>query len=209
MPKVFFEKLKKGMAKVLQDNPNRLPPIVVRRHKTEKGHYEIIDGFHRWKALSELKQPKINVFVIKADDKIARVLTNTLNYLRGQPDREKYAKGLVDLIGMGFKTADLADLLPDSENDIDDFLEEAEISIEAFQSIQEENAEIDKENEAKDGSGDIWVELKFKVTSDQARVVEQEIARIASGLRGKNLRGRALEYMAANSSISPLPGDLS
>jgi ParB/RepB/Spo0J family partition protein len=202
-----YAKLKRGMQKVIENNPRSLPPIIVRRHPDKEGHYEIIDGEHRWRVCGDLKQKRINIFVIKADDKTSRILTNTLNYLRGQPDRAKYAKGIVELIAAGMQTSDLAELLPETEEDIDELLDEADVSVEAYEQLQEEDEENLKKLADRD-SGDVWIDMKFKVTTDQAKVIEEEIARVGAALKGKNKRGRALEYAMVMSSQCDLPKDL-
>jgi len=46
--------------------------------------------------------------------------------------------------------------------------------------------------------------ITFWVAKDQKKVIEDEVVRISSLLKGKNLRGRALEYMAVNSSQTSL-----
>lgn len=47
-------------------------------------------------------------------------------------------------------------------------------------------------------------ELTFWIAKDQKPIIEDEIIRISALIKGKNLRGRALEYMAVNSSQTPL-----
>ena len=46
--------------------------------------------------------------------------------------------------------------------------------------------------------------ITFWVAKDQKKVIEDEVVRISSLLKGKNLRGRALEYMSVNSSQTSL-----
>lgn len=200
-----YEKLKNGIKRLLRHK--RHMPIIVRKHPEEKGKYQIIDGFHRWKAYGELEQKRIGVFVIKADDATARILTNTLNYLRGTPDRKKYAQSVIDLIGMGVKQKDLADLLPETEEDIDQLIDEGNVSVETFAQLKEED-EARLTDLEKSDHDEVWIDLKFKVSADAAKVIEQEITRIADAVKGKNRRGRALELMAVQSSQSDLPSDL-
>ena len=202
-----YAKLKRGLSRVIQKNPKGLPPIIVRKHPKKKGHYQIIDGEHRWRASGELKQTRINIYVINSDDKTSRILTNTLNYLRGHPNRGKYAKGIVELIALGERTRDLADLLPETEEDIDELLDESDVNPEAYEQLQEEDEENLKDLAEKDNS-EVWVDMKFKLSADQAQIVEGEITRIGESLKGKNKRGRALEYAMVMSSQCDLPKDL-
>lgn len=51
--------------------------------------------------------------------------------------------------------------------------------------------------------GEQFVELAFWVAKDQKNVIEDELTRIASLMKGKNIRGRALEAMAVISSQTP------
>lgn len=48
-----------------------------------------------------------------------------------------------------------------------------------------------------------FVAMTFWVAEDQKQIIEDEIVRISAHIKGKNLRGRALEYMAVNSSQTP------
>lgn len=196
MEEVYYAKLKRGLALGLKRGQN-LPPIIVRPHKRGK-YYEIIDGYHRWKAMGELGEARINVFSMDVDDKQARILTNTMNYLRGRPDRARLGQNIVELLELGSTTDELAELLPESREDLDMLLQEADVSIEALAALHGEEGEdadlLDSKHE------DAFVELKFKVSLEQSEVIEAEIKRLGDKLKGKNVRGRALEYMAAASS---------
>lgn len=55
----------------------------------------------------------------------------------------------------------------------------------------------------KEYNGEKFEQLSFWVAKDQKIVVEDELTRIASIMKGKNLRGRALEAMAVISSQTP------
>lgn len=196
----LYKKLKRGIKQTLKETGD-IPPIVVRPNE-ERGAYEIIDGYHRWKVLQELGEKKIRVHSIDVDDKTARILTTNLNYLRGSPDRSKYAENIVELIGMGMSTEDLASILPDNAEMISMYIDEASLSFEAYKALQDDDADdLAKMGEDYESSDDdIWVKLRFRVSVTQAKVIEQEIARIGGHLKGRNVRGRALEYMAAQSS---------
>lgn len=206
MPDRFYKKLVQGLRRTL-DEAGRIPPVIVRPWK---GRYQIIDGFHRWKALKELGEDRISIFSMKVKDQTARLLTTNLNYLRGSPDRVKYAKGLVELIELGTPFEELGELLPNTMEEIDELLEETELTVEAFRQLGDDNDEDSEGNGEKKETKtpDLWVDLTFKLPVDAARVVEKEIARISKKLKGKNIRGRSLEFMAVQSSHSDLPEDL-
>lgn len=205
MPPALYEKLKRGLERTLDTTDGKIMPIVVRKHPDREGCYEIIDGFHRWKAFGELGQEKIGVWVIKASDKDARILTNTLNYLRGQPHRERYSKSIIEMLEKGATFEELAELLPENEDEIGQLIDESKVTIEAFKALQEnEEEEAENLDSVAKQDEDVWIDLKFKVTASQARIIEAEIKRIGSHIKGKNARARALEFMAVQSSQDEL-----
>lgn len=55
----------------------------------------------------------------------------------------------------------------------------------------------------KEYNGEMFEEMTFWLAKDQKKVVDDELTRIASLLKGKNIRGRALEAMAVISSQTP------
>ncbi len=57
--------------------------------------------------------------------------------------------------------------------------------------------------QTKTKDGEQFEALTFWVAKDQKQVIEDELVRISSLLKGKNLRGRALEAMAVISSQTP------
>lgn len=197
MDDLFYQKLKTGLELSLREGQD-IPPIIVRPHPKGR-YYEIIDGFHRHAALVELGQERINVFSIDVPDKQARILTNTLNYLRGRPDRKKMGQGIVELLELGATTYELAQFLPETQDDLQQLLEESEVSLEALSALHGEKGE-DDDLEGIDKHQDDWVDLKFRVSVEQAEVIMAEVDRVAGQIKGKNLKGRALEYMAVQSS---------
>lgn len=203
----MFVKLTRGIKRTL-DEAGEIPPIVVRPSPKEKGQYEIVDGFHRWLVFKELKQPRIGVFVLKVGDKTARILTRTLNYLRGDPDRQRYAQGLVELVELGATEQELTDFLPESPEEIEQLWEEAEVTVEAVDALSDLHDEDDDAIGDGSGSEEVWVDLKFRVAFGQAEVIEREINRISLSLKGKHKRARALEYMAVQSGQMDLQEDL-
>jgi ParB-like chromosome segregation protein Spo0J len=198
MSPIMFEKLKLGLKRTLKE-AKKLPPIIVRQLKED--NYEIIDGYHRWKALQQLGKQNIRVFVLDVDDVTARLLCNQLNYVHGEPEPEKYKEGILSLVELGTSRQEIKDLFPDTPEDLDRIFQDANLPLENFSMSSDEDTKIDSSN-------DLWVDLKFKVTLEQATVIEQELQRIGVVLRGKNMRGRCLEYMAVMSSHSELPIDL-
>lgn len=207
MPQRLFEKLERGISEVIK-KVGSIPPIVVRPMPGEPDIYQIIDGWHRWKVAKNLGYTDIDAFVVDVDDQTAKILTANLNYLRGEKEPTKYAELLADLIESSSIT-DIAELIPEDQEDIRDFIitygegDSIRKLLEAEKSLDENNP--DKKTPSDD---DIFVELSFNVSVSQAKIVKAELKRISSCLKGANIEGRALEFMAVQSGQSDLPPDL-
>lgn len=199
MTQEIREKLLAGL-KLTKDQGGHTPPIVVRKHPDQSiAKYQIIDGFHRWDIYrSEELDDRIDAFILDVDTKTAMILTDTLNYLRGSPDPDGYAQYMQRLLNENHMTpAEAALYLPATSDEITDLLANYDLKIEQ---IEVPSDTVAGEADAQE----VFVELKFFISTTQAEVVERELARISKLLQGKNVRGRALEYMAVNSSQTPI-----
>jgi ParB/RepB/Spo0J family partition protein len=76
-----------------------IDPITVRPLQGKRGHFQIIDGEHRWKIATEDKLPKVPVVVLDLDDVAAKKLTIVLNETRGQADTVLLSALLNELAG--------------------------------------------------------------------------------------------------------------
>lgn len=114
--------MKNEILDALKDDIRRrgfVQPILVR--PTEEGHYEIVDGEHRWKVLGELGAETVPSVVVEDDDNEARLRMLTMNRLRGEFVPLRLAHLLADLANrvepeemskrLGMGKAELADLL--------------------------------------------------------------------------------------------------
>lgn len=63
-----------------------IDPITVRAHPELDGHYQIIDGEHRWTEATELGYTDAPVIVLDVDDPTAMKLTIVFNETRGEAD---------------------------------------------------------------------------------------------------------------------------
>lgn len=208
MDSTMFEKLKRNLKRLLDSGNDALPPLVVRPHNAVKDDFEIIDGEHRWRALKELGQTHVNIFVQPCDEGTARLLTNTFNYIHGEAQRDKYAQTIVDMLANGIDIRDMPDLLPDSADELDALIAEADVSIEAFEALSL-SAEDDVDNELPATTDDnSFVSVDFTISVAQAAVIERSLKRVSDMLRGRNRRGRALEYIAVMAEQVDLPEDI-
>lgn len=197
-------KIERGMRRLLA-RAKLLPPIIVRPHPSMQGEYQIIDGEHRWKIVKDkLRLQEIYVTVLPVDDATARILTETLNNLRGAPNEDKKAELVAEIVKHGERLDTLHDFLPDTAEEITALLDRRGLDMELMKAIADTEAALeDEEAEKQTPSGDnTFVEQKFLVSVDASVVVEQEIERLSKLLEGKNKRGRALELMAVTSALS-------
>ncbi len=109
-----------------------LDPVTVRTHPTIPGHYEVIDGEHRYKAakLEGLTELPINDLGALSDER-AKALCIVLNGTKGDPNRVKLGELLRDLEGMMGRDRLLAEM-PYREADIDGMVRALDFSFDEF-----------------------------------------------------------------------------
>jgi ParB/RepB/Spo0J family partition protein len=196
MDAVAMEKLSN-----LVDEIGFILPIIVRPHPTKTRRYQIIDGFHRWSLFKEREEDRIDAVVIDVDKDTAMVLTNSLNYIRGQPDPETYASYYQELLSSDTMTLDkLSQYVPESSSEIEHILDNYNLEIEDIVLPDD----VDVPAAPPDPIEDAFMEIRFAASKTATEVIDAEITRIAATLKGKNVRGRALEFMAVLSSQTPL-----
>ena len=193
-----YDKLKLWVDKCFKENGHIALPIVVR---PKKDRYQIIDGFHRWKATKDLGYKVIDSHTYKCDVKTAKLLTDALNYLRGRPNPTKAVDYVQSLIRDGVSLKEIASLTHYTDDSLNELIEMSDIDVEELNIRDADDESTDTEEEAREES---WVEMKFSVPFAAAEVIEAEIARLSETMQGKNLRGRALEAMAVLSGQTPL-----
>jgi len=78
------------------------PPLIVRRHPSRPGRFEILDGAGRAEVLAELGAADARCEVWAVSDEQADLLAVSLNHLRGRPDvraRARQVRRLVRKLG--------------------------------------------------------------------------------------------------------------
>jgi hypothetical protein len=93
-------------------------PIIVRRHPSQEGCFEIINGHHRKKALEEMGNDRADCIVWEVDDEEAMILLATLNRLAGGDDIHRKSE-LIRKLSVKFSSKYLSKLLPDSRKSIE------------------------------------------------------------------------------------------
>jgi len=187
MPAEFLEKLKGHIAR-----SGRYPALVVRSlgnskdFAREQPKLQILDGHHRLIVLKELDHQKVRVDNWgDLSDSQAQLLVATLNRLQGQDDAEKRAQLLAGLQqDLDLSTAELAELLPETPEDLGKLL--------ALNDPPAELAQPDDEQLALP-----WTVF---ATVEQIAVIEEAIAVACesnpTAQQGDTPQGRALCFVA-------------
>lgn len=161
-----------------------IDPITVRKHPERRGSFEIVDGAHRYRALTELGwKDEVPVVVIDVTDAEAQALTVVLNETRGQADR-------IDLANLLARLHDTDDellaVLPYSQKEFDDLLAAATTSLPeddfsgAFDKVQDGEPE--------------FVTMTFTIPAEAKADVDEALATAKSvmGDVDGNVNGHAL-----------------
>jgi ParB/RepB/Spo0J family partition protein len=111
--KVNFDKLVRNI-----ERTGKYEPLIVRRHPTRKGYFQLINGHHRCKALGQLGYKQANVIVWDVDDEQTDILLATLNRLGGNDELGKKLT-LLKRLNETFQTKELAKLLPQTSKQIE------------------------------------------------------------------------------------------
>lgn len=93
-------------------------PLVVRRHPTKRGGYQVLNGHHRLRALKQLGQPRADCVVFRADDTQALVYLATLNRICGRDNAVRKAR-LMSALCRRHTSRELARALPESPQAIE------------------------------------------------------------------------------------------
>ena len=108
MAKATFEKLKNHIKQT-----HKYEPLIVRSHPEIENCFEIINGHHRTKALSQLGETFADCVIWDVDDDQTRILLATLNRLGGK-DELNAKVSLIKNLSEKFSSKELAKLLPDT-----------------------------------------------------------------------------------------------
>lgn len=96
-------------------------PVLIRKIGPEC--YQIIDGQHRVDlARDEFHFQRVPCIVLDVSEAVARELTINLNYLRGEPEWDRYAEMLDWFVQHGKSAEDLTKTLPLTHVEVDEML---------------------------------------------------------------------------------------
>lgn len=151
MSPFHFDKLKENIKRL-----GFVVPVIVRTGNEngpfEDGHTEIVDGYHRWKAATDLGLKQIKVTDLgNCSEKKAKTLIITLNELHGKADPDKLADLVSELNQMD---ASLVELLPYDESEIEGMLDTSDEDWDSLDESGKGSAEEDDgEEEAEEEEG--------------------------------------------------------
>ena len=92
--------------------------LVVRKHPTRRGAFEVLSGNHRLDILRELGFDEAPCVVVDVDDARARLLAVALNR-GGENDPQAYSRLIADVVDALGSADELVELLPESTESID------------------------------------------------------------------------------------------
>ena len=125
MSRSNFIKLKRNI-----EGTGRYEPIVVRPHPAKEKCFQIINGHHRCRALSELDYKAVDAVVWDIDDEQADILLTTLNRLGGSDELEKKLTVLKRL-NERMRSEQMSKLLPQTAKQIEHLVNLNKLSVPA------------------------------------------------------------------------------
>jgi ParB-like chromosome segregation protein Spo0J len=118
MSKANFAKLFRNIERTGRYEPLVVRPCPADQVEGRPGYFQIINGHHRWQALSELGYEAADAVVWDVDDEQVNILLATLNRLGGADILEKKL-ALLKKLGEQMPIKDLAKLLPQTAKQIE------------------------------------------------------------------------------------------
>jgi ParB-like chromosome segregation protein Spo0J len=118
MSKANFAKLLRNIERTGRYEPLVVRPCPADQVEGRPGYFQIINGHHRWQALSELGYEAADAVVWDVDDEQVNILLATLNRLGGADILEKKL-ALLKKLGEQMPIKDLAKLLPQTAKQIE------------------------------------------------------------------------------------------
>ncbi|MFH1421194.1 MAG: ParB/RepB/Spo0J family partition protein [Planctomycetota bacterium] len=173
MKPALFESLKLNIQK-----SGYLQPIIVRPVKSKKRNdekYEIIDGAHRFRAINELGYSDAECLVLNLTTEESKLLTVTMNRLRGE----------FDYTGL----AEVLKSLSISDSDIEKYLAFTVKEQKEILSLLE--APVINESAGIGEGSNILVE--FLLTLDEEKIVERAV--VEESKKSNKTRGAALAHI--------------
>ncbi len=158
------------------------PPLIVRPRNKKSERFIIIDGHHRKLVLESMGHTEAKCVVWRISGQEAKIALATLNTLRGTENLKKRAE-LVQALTQTLPIEELAQLIPEATEEIQDLLALLEQDIEALERSVQEQMEAEKAS--------LPVPLTFLVPPQDLASVTQALTHFQESSSKKPDRGVA------------------
>lgn len=185
--------------RALRENIDRAgfnQPILVRPHPQVDGHYEIVDGEHRWRAAKDRGDDAVPVVVRQFSEAEAKAQTIAMNRLRGEMEPADMARIVREIEEDGIGLADLARFSGLTSAELEGLAKLAAFDWQQFEDHKPPKTPVDP------AADEDWINLRFRVPESIAALVRDELDRL-KGIRGTEHEHLAFELMVVNSSQAP------
>lgn len=146
-------------------------PLLIRRCKLKKGYYEIINGYHRCRALLKLGYKNVDCVLCDVSDDRKNILTATLNRLHGKDNIDR-RKDLFKSLIKEATAKELAMLLPVTAAQIQKFID----------------FDIAKAAKTKKGAKSFAEPMVFFLNTKQKETIDKAIELLADRVKGEKTK---------------------
>ncbi len=176
-------------------------PVIVRRHPTHRDRYIIVDGEHRWKAATHLKINDVPCEIVEIDENEAKIMTITMNRLRGEFDSIKLAEVIRSLKDV-YTMEDLEERLGYNAEQLQSYDDLLDFN---FEKLSEEDTDITAAISNIDHSEGLLNEFTLPLNLHQLEIVEAAIAHVEEtiGTRAESLT-HICEMFLENNNVEAL-----
>jgi len=155
-------------------------PVVVNKK------FEIIDGFHRWRAASILNFEKIPVVIFQPEsEEHQKIVTIALNSKRGEMNPLKLA-GLISELNQKYTLDELSLKLGFGVADLKDKLALTQVTVEFMEKLKKD---------AEDREREVPIVMNFAVSKEQEKTINDALAKIKGKSKGEKLYSLCSAYL--------------
>jgi ParB/RepB/Spo0J family partition protein len=155
-------------------------PVVVNKK------FEIIDGFHRWKASMKLGFEKIPVVVFQPEsEEHQKIVTIALNSKRGEMNPLKLA-GLISELNQKYTLDELSLKLGFGVADLKDKLALTQVTMEFMEKLKKD---------AEDREKEVPTVMNFAVSKEQEKTITEALASVQGKSKGEKLYSLCSAYL--------------
>ncbi|KKP67801.1 MAG: ParB-like protein partition protein [Candidatus Moranbacteria bacterium GW2011_GWE1_35_17] len=175
-PNIMGDEIFESLMEDFKENGWIGQPVIVAENKN--GKFEIIDGYHRWRAATLLNFKKIPIIVFNPkDEDHQKIVTIALNSKRGEMNSLKLAK-LITELNNKYTLEELSSKLGFGVADLKDKLSLTQVTEEFMEKIRKDSVEREKE---------IPVIINFAVSKQQGEFISGVLEKIEGKNKGEKL----------------------